>query len=59
MGILSLIVFILDVIGLASVLLGKGSVGHKVLWTMLIIFFPFVGMIAYFLIGKKRSDALK
>ncbi|HWB20045.1 MAG TPA: PLDc N-terminal domain-containing protein [Phycisphaerales bacterium] len=56
-GILGLIVLILDIIAIISVLAGSGSVGHKLLWSLLIILLPFIGMILYFLIGRSAADA--
>lgn len=54
---LGLIVFVLDIIAIVSVLGGYGSVGHKLLWTILILVFPVVGVILYFLLGRSRLDA--
>jgi hypothetical protein len=56
-GILGLIVLILDIIAIVSVLAGRGSVGHKVLWTLLVLLLPVIGMILYFLIGRSPADA--
>lgn len=56
-GIVGLIVFILDIIAIISVLGGQGSVGHKLLWTLLILVLPFLGMILYYLIGRSSADA--
>jgi len=56
-GIVGLIVFILDIIALISVLGGRGSVGHKLLWTLLILVLPLLGMILYYLIGRSGADA--
>ncbi|MCA9291320.1 MAG: PLDc N-terminal domain-containing protein [Phycisphaerales bacterium] len=56
-GILGLIVFVLDIIAIVSVLGGRGSVGHKLLWTLVIILLPLLGMILYFVIGRSAADA--
>lgn len=56
-GILGLIVFILDIIALISVLGGRGSVGHKLLWTILILVLPLLGMILYYIVGRSSADA--
>lgn len=51
------LVLVLDVVAIASVLMGRGSTGHKVLWTLLIILLPVLGMILYYLIGQSPEDA--
>jgi hypothetical protein len=55
--ILGVIILILDVIAIISVLGGRGSVGHKLLWTLLILILPVIGMILYYLIGRSSLDA--
>lgn len=55
-GLLSLIILVLDIVAIVSVLLGRGSVGHKVLWIVLILLLPILGMILYFLIGRNSAD---
>lgn len=56
-GIIGIIVLILDVIAIVSVLGGRGTVGHKLLWTLLILFLPLIGMALYFIIGRSPADA--
>ena len=50
-------VVVLDVIAIVGILFGHGSVGHKFLWTVLVLIFPVVGMIAYYIIGRSAQDA--
>ena len=47
-----LIILVLDIIAIINVLTGSGSTGHKVLWTLLILFLPLIGLILYYLIGR-------
>lgn len=56
-GILGLLVLILDIFAVASVLIGRGSVMHKLIWTLLILFLPVLGMILYFIFGRNATDA--
>lgn len=56
-GLIGLVVVVLDVIAIISVLGGTGSAGHKVLWTVLILILPVVGMILYYLVGRSPRDA--
>jgi len=55
-GIIGLIILILNIIAIVSVLMGGGSVGHKLLWILLILILPVIGMILYFLIGRSSKD---
>jgi len=56
-GILGLIVLVLDIIAIISVLGGRASVEHKLLWTVVILLLPVIGMILYFLMGRSAADA--
>jgi hypothetical protein len=51
-GIGGLIVFVLDIIAIVSILTSAKSVGNKVLWILLVLLLPVIGMILYFLIGR-------
>ncbi|MFH0985922.1 MAG: PLD nuclease N-terminal domain-containing protein [Candidatus Omnitrophota bacterium] len=52
---LGLVVLILDIIALVDCLKSDASTGKKLLWILLILFLPVVGMILYFLLGKKKT----
>ena len=52
-GILGLIVLVLDIIAIVDVLKSSMDTGKKALWIVLILILPVVGMVLYFLIGKK------
>jgi hypothetical protein len=56
-SVLGLIVLILDIVAIVSVLGGAGTPGHKLLWTIVILLLPVLGMILYFLIGRSVMDA--
>jgi len=56
-GLIGLIIFILDIIALISVLGGRGSAGHKLLWTLLILILPLIGLILYYVLGRSSADA--
>ena len=56
-GILGLIILVLDIIAIISVLGGRSSVEHKLIWTLVILLLPIVGMILYFLMGRSAADA--
>lgn len=50
----ALIILILDIVALRSIWRGgfSGDLG-KILWSLGVIFFPLLGMVLWFLIGKK------
>lgn len=50
-------VLVLDIIAIVSVVAGHGSLGRKVLWTILILVLPVIGMILYYVIGRRAVDA--
>ena len=54
---ISILVLVLDIIAIVSVLGGSGSIERKLLWTLIILVLPVVGMILYFLIGRSGQDA--
>jgi hypothetical protein len=56
-GILGLIVLILDIIAIVKLLGGSADATHKLIWVLVILFLPLIGMILYFLIGESRRDA--
>ena len=52
-GLCGLIVIVLDIVALVEVWKSTRSDGDKLLWTIGILVFPVVGLIAYYLIGRK------
>lgn len=52
-GLIGLIVLILDIIAIVEILQSGRAVGEKVLWILLILLLPLVGVLIYFLIGRK------
>ena len=53
-GVIGLIILILDIIALVDILKSSMDTGKKILWIVLIIVLPVIGMVLYFLIGKKQ-----
>ncbi len=56
-SLLGTIVVILDIIAIISILLGSARLSHKVIWIVVVLIFPFVGMIIYYLVGRSSRDA--
>jgi len=53
-GIVGLLVLVLDIIAIVDVLKSSLDSGKKALWVILVLILPVVGMMVYFLIGKKQ-----
>lgn len=49
-GICGLIIVILDIVALVNLWQSGRSTGDKVLWTLLIVFFPVGGLILYYVL---------
>jgi hypothetical protein len=52
-GLIGLIVLALDIYAIYLVLTGASSGANKVLWIVVILLLPVLGMILYFLLGRK------
>jgi hypothetical protein len=53
-----LVIVILDFIALVSLLKSNADSPTKILWALLIILLPFVGMVLYFLMGPGRRAVI-
>lgn len=51
-GLLAVVHLILWIIAMVSIITGGGSPAHKVLWGCVVFFFPCIGLIIYYLIGR-------
>ncbi len=55
MGVLlGLVILVLDVIAIIDTIKSNLETAKKALWIVLILIIPVVGMILYFLLGKKK-----
>ena len=50
------VILLLDIFAIVSVLLGSSEAMRKLLWIVLILLLPVVGMVLYFLIGRSAAD---
>jgi hypothetical protein len=57
-SLLGLAILVLDIIALVSLLKSTADSGTKILWALLIILLPVLGMILYFLMGPGRRRVL-
>jgi len=53
-GLLGIIVLVLDIIAIVDCVKSSFDTGKKILWIVLILVLPVVGMILYYVIGKKK-----
>lgn len=53
-----LIVLVLDIVALVKLLQSGADTGKMILWALLIILLPVLGMILYFIMGPGRKRAL-
>jgi phospholipase D-like protein len=54
----SALILILDIIALVSLLKSSADTGTKILWALLIILLPVIGMVLYFLMGPGRRRVI-
>ncbi len=52
-GFCGLIIIVLDIVALVEIANSRRTTGDKLLWAFVIIVFPFVGLVAYYVFGKK------
>ena len=53
-GLVGLIVLVLDIIAIIDAVKSSMDKGKKALWIILILILPIVGLILYYLVGKKK-----
>lgn len=56
LGILGVVHLIVWIVVMVSIIGGRETIGHKILWALIVFFLPCVGLILYFLIGRSRRD---
>ena len=57
-SLLGLVILVLDIIAIVSILKSGADTGTKLLWVILVILLPVIGMILYFLMGPGRKAAV-
>jgi len=51
---IGLIILVLDVLAIVDCVKSDKSTGKKALWIVLVLVLPLVGLILYYLVGKKK-----
>jgi hypothetical protein len=54
-GIISVLVLIADVLAILNIAQSSAPTGHKVLWILLVLLLPVVGLIIWFLLGPRSG----
>lgn len=54
-GLLGLVILILDIVAIVDIVKSSWDNGKKILWLLLVILLPIIGLVLYFLIGKKSK----
>ena len=54
-NITGLLILVLDIYAIYLILTGGGDVGKKVLWIVVILLLPLIGVILYFLLGRQST----
>jgi len=52
---LGIVVLVLDIIAILDIIKSAMSTGKKALWIILVLILPIIGLILYFLVGKKKA----
>ena len=52
---LSLVVLVLDIVAIIDAVKSNMETGKKVLWIVLILILPIIGLVLYYVIGKKKK----
>lgn len=56
-GLVGVIIFVLDIWAIVNVFQSSDSGGSKLLWTVLILLLPLLGLIIWFFAGPKKRKA--
>jgi len=54
-SIIGLLVFIADVYGIVMTLQSRAKTGEKILWVLLILILPVIGLILWYLMGPGKK----
>jgi len=57
-GVLGLIILVLDIWAIINVIGSGASTGAKVLWIVIILLLPLIGLILWFFMGPKKGAAM-
>ena len=52
---IGLVILVLDIIAIVEIVKSSFATGKKILWILLVLFLPVVGLVLYFLLGRKKA----
>ncbi|WGF90556.1 PLDc N-terminal domain-containing protein [Marinivivus vitaminiproducens] len=58
-GLVGLIILVLDIYAIVKTLQSSAGTGAKVIWILVILVFPVVGLLLWFLLGPKGAGAAR
>jgi hypothetical protein len=57
-SLIGLLILVLDIIAVVSLLKSGADTATKILWLLVIVLLPLIGMVIYFLIGPGRRKVV-
>lgn len=57
-GILGLIILVLDIWAIINIIGSGASTGAKVIWVVVVLLLPLLGLILWFFMGPKKGTAM-
>ncbi len=54
-AIIGLVILVLDILAILQVVKSALTGGKKLLWILVIVFIPVIGLVLYYLLGRKAS----
>ncbi len=57
-SLIGLVILVLDIIALVDIFKSSKDTTMKVIWALVILLFPLIGMVLYYLIGRKPGTPL-
>lgn len=54
-GLLGLIIFVLDIVAIINILGSGASAGNKLVWVLVILLLPVLGLILWWLMGRSTK----
>lgn len=57
-GIIGLLILIADIWAIINIIQSRASTGSKVLWIVIIVLLPLVGLIIWFFMGPRKATTL-
>ena len=53
-SLIGIVILVLDIIAILSIIQSGMTTGMKILWVLIVLLLPVIGMILWFIIGNKK-----